>query len=175
MHAAAAESGSSSRAANKRGAARLAAVQALYQMDVSGSGLAETVAEYENHRLGREVDGEQYLAADAGWFRTIVAGVVAGQKKIDPAIQEALPPEWPLARLDMLLLAVLRAAVFELTQRRDVPARVVVNEYLDVAKAFFASEETGLVNRVLDRIGRAERPGELSETGPSRAASADGR
>jgi N utilization substance protein B len=149
------------RPANKRGAARLAAVQALYQMDVSGGGLAATVAEYENHRLGKEVDGDQYVAADPAWFRVVTAGVVAEQQNIDPAIQAALPPEWPLARLDMLLLAVLRAAVFELMRRRDVPAKVVVNEYLDVARAFFGDEETGLINRTLDRIARVERPQEL--------------
>ena len=156
------------RPANKRGAARLAAVQALYQMDVSGGGLTETVAEYESHRLGQEVDGDQYLAADAGWFRVIVAGVVAGQASIDPAIQAALPAEWPLARLDNLLRAVLRAAVFELAQRRDVPAKVVVNEYLDVARAFFGDEETGLINKVLDRVGRIERPQEMgaAKSGP---------
>ena len=92
-----------SKPANKRGAARLAAVQALYQMEVSGSSLTEIVAEYENHRLGREVDGEQYLDADAGWFRSIVAGVVGRQRQIDPVIHAALTPDWPLARIEILL------------------------------------------------------------------------
>jgi len=154
------------RPANKRGAARLAAVQALYQMDVSGGGLAATVAEYESHRLGKEVDGDQYIAADPAWFRVVVAGVVAEQARIDPMIQAALPAEWPLARLDMLLLAVLRAAVFELIGRHDVPAKVAVNEYLDVARAFFGDEETGLINRTLDRIARAEREQEMAGTQP---------
>ncbi len=109
------------------------------------------------------------------WFRVIVAGVVAGQASIDPAIQAALPAEWPLARLDNLLRAVLRAAVFELAQRRDVPAKVVVNEYLDVARAFFGDEETGLINKVLDRIGRIERPQEMARRRKSGAASDDGQ
>ena len=85
--------------ANKRGSARLSAVQALYQMDISGAGLTEVVAEYENFRLGREIDGETYLAADAGWFRGIVGGVVQDQKTIDPVIHQALTDSWPLARI----------------------------------------------------------------------------
>jgi N utilization substance protein B len=149
------------RPANKRGAARLAAVQALYQMEVGGAGINEVVAEFENHRLGREIDGEQYLEADAAWFRSIVAGVVADQRVVDPQIHAALPPAWPLARIDALLRAVLRAATFELRSRREVPARVIISEYVDVAKAFFAGEETGMVNAVLDRIAGAERAAEM--------------
>lgn len=147
--------------ANKRGAARLAAVQALYQMEVSGASLTEIVAEYENHRLGHEVDGEQYLDADAGWFRSIVAGVVGRQRKIDPVIHDALTPDWPLARLEILLRAILRAAVFELANRADVPARVIINEYVDVSKAFFDEDEPGMVNGVLDRVARKLRSGEV--------------
>jgi N utilization substance protein B len=150
------------RPANKRGAARLAAVQALYQMEIAGAGINEVVAEYENHRLGREVDGEQYLEADAAWFRAVVAGVVADQRAVDPLIHAALPAAWPLARIDALLRAVLRAGAWELRSRRDVPARVVISEYVDVAKAFFASDEAGMVNAVLDRIASGDRAGELS-------------
>ncbi|MCB1465408.1 MAG: transcription antitermination factor NusB [Nitratireductor sp.] len=158
--------------ANKRGAARLAAVQALYQLEVSGSSLTEIVAEYENHRLGREVDGEQYLDADAGWFRSIVAGVVGRQRQIDPLIHAALTPDWPLARLEVLLRAILRAAVFELGNRPDVPARVIINEYVDVAKAFFDEDEPGMVNGVLDRVARKLRaqevnPGRVGDTSPA--------
>ena len=98
------------RQANKRGAARLAAVQALYQMDVAGSGLLEIAAEYEAFRLGKEVDGALYREADAQWFRAILSGVVENQKIIDPAIREALPEDWPLSRLDSTLRAILRAA-----------------------------------------------------------------
>ena len=157
----AARSETAPRPANKRGVARLAAVQALYQMDVSDAGLTETVAEYENFRLGREIDGEQYLEADAGWFRAIVSGVVAEQRRIDPLIGAALTPDWPLARLDTLLRAVLRAGTYELLSRRDVPVRVVISEYVDVAKAFYADEEPGLVNGVLYRIARRLRAAEL--------------
>lgn len=149
--------------ANKRGAARLAAVQALYQMDVAGTGLTETVAEYENFRLGREIDGETYREADTAWFRGIVGGVVGEQRRIDPIIHEALTNDWPLSRIDSTLRAVLRAAVFELDKRPDVSARVVVSEYVEVAKAFFDGDEPKMVNGVLDRIARRLREGELAQ------------
>lgn len=151
-----------SKPANKRGAARLSAVQALYQMDIGGTGLAETVAEYENFRLGREVDGETYLAADAGWFRSIVGGVVRDQKTIDPTVHKALTRDWPLSRIDSTLRAILRCAVFELKNRPDVSARVIVSEYVELAKAFFDGDEPKMVNGVLDRIAREWRPEEVA-------------
>ena len=143
--------------ANKRGAARLAAVQALYQMDVGGSTLLETVAEYESFRLGQEIDGEQYRAADAGWFRDVVSGVVRQQKTIDPLIHDALPTDWPLSRLDTTLRAIMRAGVFEIKSRHDVPVAVIITEYVDVARAFYTDDEPKLVNAVLDRIARENR------------------
>lgn len=151
--------------ANKRGVARLAAVQALYQMDVSGSGIAEIVAEYEELRIGREVDGEQYLDADLSWFRGIVAGVVNNQRTLDPLINKNLPKGWPLSRIDMLLRSILRCGVFELHHRKDVPPKVVVTEYLEVAKAFFEGEEPGLVNAVLDAISKMEPSSEIEGNG----------
>ncbi|KQT52969.1 MULTISPECIES: transcription antitermination factor NusB [unclassified Aureimonas] len=145
------------RHANKRGAARLAAVQALYQMDVGGTGLLETVAEYESFRLGQEVDGETYREADAAWFRDIVSGVVRGQTAIDPLIHTSLTPDWPLARLDTTLRAILRAGTYEITARKDVPVAVIIVEYVDIAKAFYAEDEPRLVNAVLDRVSRRVR------------------
>ncbi len=121
------------RKANKRGAARLAAVQALYQMDISGTGLNDILAEFESHWLGREVEGAQYLPAEAAFFRDIVAGVVRDQRALDPQIDTALGRGWPLKRIEAVLRAVLRAGAYELENRRDVPARVVVAEYADVA------------------------------------------
>lgn len=143
--------------ANKRGAARLAAVQALYQMDVAGSGLLEITAEYESFRLGKEVDGELYRKADPQWFRAILSGVVENQKSIDPVIRQSLTDDWPLSRLDSTLRAILRAAVYELLKRQDVPVPVIVSEYVDIAKAFYEEDEPKLVNAVLDRVARRVR------------------
>ena len=145
------------RPANKRGAARLAAVQALYQMDLSGSGVLETAAEYEAFRLGKEVDGQLYREADPQWFRAILAGVVEHQKTIDPVIRQSLTEDWPLSRLDTTLRAILRAGVYELMERADVPVAVIVSEYLDIAKAFYSEDEPKLVNAVLDRVARRMR------------------
>jgi len=147
--------------ANKRGLARLAAVQAIYQMDLSGADLVEVVAQFEDLRLGKELDGELYRDADEGWFRGILAGVVKHQNEIDPLIHEALPDSWPLARMHTLLRSILRAGVFELQNRKDVPARVVINEYLDVAKSFYEEDEPKLVNGVLDHLARTIREDEF--------------
>ncbi|MGF9562319.1 transcription antitermination factor NusB [Neorhizobium sp. JUb45] len=143
--------------ANQRGAARLAAVQALYQMDIGGTGVLEVVAEYEAHRLGQELDGDTYLKADASWFRSIVAGVVRDQEKIDPMLRSALQEDWPLSRLDSTLRAMLRAGTFELIERKDVPVAVIVTEYVEIAQAFFEGEEPKIVNAVLDRLAKQIR------------------
>ncbi|MGW9230773.1 transcription antitermination factor NusB [Pseudorhizobium sp. NPDC055634] len=143
--------------ANQRGAARLAAVQALYQMDVGGAGVLEVVAEYEAHRLGQELDGETYLKADPSWFRSIVSGVVRDQVKIDPVVRAALQNDWPLSRLDSTLRAILRAGTFEILERKDVPVPVIVTEYVEIAQAFFEGEEPKIVNAVLDRIAKQVR------------------
>ncbi|MBC7311294.1 MAG: transcription antitermination factor NusB [Rhizobium sp.] len=143
--------------ANQRGAARLAAVQALYQMDIGGTGVLEVVSEYETHRLGQEVDGDTYLKADASWFRSIVAGVVRDQKAIDPMIAKALQDDWALSRIDSTVRAILRAGTFELLERKDVPVPVIVTEYVEIARAFFEDEEPKLVNAVLDRIAKQVR------------------
>ncbi|RFC65585.1 MULTISPECIES: transcription antitermination factor NusB [Mesorhizobium] len=149
--------GATVRHANKRGAARLAAVQALYQMDVTGSGLLETTAEYESFRLGKELDGALYREADAQWFRAILSGVVENQKAVDPLIGQSLTEDWPLSRLDSTLRAILRAGVYELMKRDDVPVAVIVSEYVDIAKAFYDEDEPKLVNAVLDRVARRVR------------------
>jgi len=150
------------RKANKRGAARLAAVQALYQMDLAGTGLNEIMAEFESHWLGGEVEGAQYLPAEAAYFRDIVSGVVREQTNLDPKIDAALSRGWPLKRIEAVLRAVLRAGAYELAYRNDVPARVVTSEYVDVASAFVDKEETGMVNAVLDQLARQLRAAEAA-------------
>ena len=150
------------RKANKRGAARLAAVQALYQMDLAGTGLNEILAEFESHWLGREVEGAQYLPAEAAFFRDIVTGVVRDQQVIDPMIDEALEKSWPLKRIEAVLRAAMRAGSYELMHRKDVPGRVVITEYADVAAAFVGRDETGMVNAVLDQLARRLRADEFT-------------
>ena len=150
------------RKANKRGAARLAAVQALYQMDLAGTGLNEIMAEFESHWLGGEVEGAKYLPAEVAYFRDIVAGVVREQNQLDPKIDAALSRGWPLKRVEAVLRAVLRAGAYELACRNDVPARVVMSEYVDVASAFVDKEETGMVNAVLDQLARQFRAPEIA-------------
>jgi len=147
--------------ANRRGAARLAAVQALYQMDIAGTGLNDILAEFESHWMGREVEGEQYLPAEVAFFHAVVRGVVDEQRRLDPLIDEALARGWPLKRVEAILRAVLRAGAYELDRRRDIPARVVVKEYADIAAAFVERQETGMVNAVLDQIARQLRAGEF--------------
>ncbi len=140
--------------ANQRGAARLAAVQALYQMDVGRQSLEDTLAQFNAHHLGREIEGEQYLPADADFFRQIVTGVIRNQLDIDPTVDNALQNGWPVARIDATLRAILRAATFELLRRRDIPSGVVITEYVDIAKAFYEEDAAGMVNGVLDAIAR---------------------
>jgi len=149
------------RKANRRGAARLAAVQALYQMDIAATPLNDILAEFESHWIGREVEGSQYLPAEAAFFRSIVRGVLDDQRRLDPLIDQTLAGGWPLKRVEALLRAVLRAGAFELSSRTDVPARVVVAEYVDVAHAFLDREETGMVNAVLDQLARQLRGAEF--------------
>lgn len=151
------EDAPSPKTANQRGAARLAAVQALYQMDIGGTGVLEVLSEYEMHRLGKELDGDLYRKADPAWFRAIVSGVVEQQRTLDPLIRTSLTEDWPLSRLDSTLRAILRAGAFELCNRREVPIAVIVTEYVDIGQAFFGEEEPKLINAVLDRIAKRVR------------------
>lgn len=147
----------------KRSAARLAAVQALYQMDIAGTPLPDTLTEYESHWIGQEVEGESYPEAEAAYFRDIVSGVLREQRILDPLVDDALSRGWPLKRVETVLRAVLRAGAYELKHRPDVPARVVVSEYVDVAGAFLDRDETGMVNAVLDGLARQLRDGEFQK------------
>jgi len=149
------------RRANRRGAARLAAVQALYQMDLAATPLNEILGQFEAFWIGREVEGDTYLPAEAAYFRDVVGGVVAEQRRLDPMIDAILQNGWPLKRIETVLRAILRAGAYELDQKHEVPARVVVAEYVDVAHAFVDREETGMVNAVLDQLARQMRAGEF--------------
>jgi transcription antitermination protein NusB len=147
--------------AGERSAARLAAVQALYQMDIVATPLPDILVEFEGHWIGQKVEGDQYQKAEAAFFRDIVTGVVREQRAIDPLVDAALAESWPLKRVEAILRAVLRAGAYELSHRADVPARVVISEYVDVAAAFLDREETGMVNAVLDQLARRARTAEF--------------
>jgi transcription antitermination protein NusB len=154
------------RRARQRGAARLAAVQALFQMDRGGTDLIATLADFETHRLDGKADGEQLVAADREFFRELVTGVVESQRRIDPVIHKSLIEGWPLRRLDLTLRAILRAGAYEIIERPDIPPRVSITEYVDVAHAFFQDgEEPGMVNAVLDRVARQVRGEDLAAGG----------
>ncbi len=145
-----------------RSAARLGAVQALYQMEVAQTDLSDILAEFQSHRLGGEIDGDQYTDADQNFFRDIVTGVVEGQRKLDPDIDAVLAEGWTLARLDAILRAILRAGAYELVSRRDVPPKVIITEYVDVAHAFFETDEHKFVNGALDQLAKTVRGDEFS-------------
>ena len=147
-----------------RAAARLAAVQALYQMDVAKKGINEILAEFEAHWIGQEVEGDQYKPAELAFFRSILEGVLAEQIDVDLLVDRALQQGWPLSRVEAVLRAILRAGTYELRSRKDVPARVVIVEYTDIAGAFFEAEEVGMVNAVLDSLAHRLRPDELVGT-----------
>ena len=148
--------------ASSRSAARLAAVQALYQMDMTGIDLNQVIAEFAAHRFGREIEGWQYAEAELDFFRDIVEGVVREQLRIDPLIDKQLAEGWRLTRIDSILRAILRAGAYEILIRGDVPARVVISEYVDIAHAFFGEEEPKVVNGILDRLGHRARPQEFA-------------
>lgn len=156
--AAARTQNNSPRPANQRSAARLAAVQALYQMEVGRQPLEETLAQFSALNRGREIEGDEYLPGDVDFFRQIVGGVIKRQLDIDPSIDNALTGDWPIARIDATLRAILRAGAFELLGRKDIPARVVITEYVDIARAFYEDDAPGMVNAVLDTIARQANP-----------------
>jgi N utilization substance protein B len=146
-----------------RSQARLAAVQALYQMDLAETDLSAVIEEFKAHRLGLEAENGTAAQADPDHFARVLQGVVAGQREIDPLIDHQLAEGWRLARIDSIVRAILRAAAFELTELAEIPARVIISEYIEVAHAFFEGDESRVVNGVLDGLARKIRPGELPE------------
>lgn len=141
-----------------RSAARLGAVQALYQLDMAEKpNVKMVIEEYSNHRLGKEIEGEQYSAADLVLFTDIVDGAFARLEEIDANIKKFLTPDWPIDRIEKLLRAILRAGCYEIIARPDVPTPVVINEYVDVAHAFYDRIETSFVNGILDKLAKELR------------------
>ncbi|MXO60219.1 transcription antitermination factor NusB [Altererythrobacter salegens] len=143
--------------AQSRSAARLAAVQALYQQCMEGTALAKLLNEFHQHRLGREIDEDQYADADVDFFDDLVSGTLARGDEIDALLEARLAEGWSLARLDRTLLQILRAGSYELMARADVPVGTAISEYVDVAHAFFDEREAKFVNGVLDKVAKAVR------------------
>ena len=149
------------RAGLVRSQARLAAVQALYQMDLAATDLNKLIHEFVTERFGVDAEDETVAMADQNLFEAIVRGVVTHQREIDPGVDAQLAVGWRLNRLDATLRAILRGAMYEILYRRDTPARVVITEYLDISKAFFEGEEPKVTNAVLDKLAKKHRAAEF--------------
>ena len=140
-----------------RSAARLAAVQALYQQDMEGTPLPRLLKEFHDHRLGATIEDAQYHAAERDFFDDVVTGVDARRSDVDALISARLAEGWSLERLDRPMRAILRAGAYELLARADVPVGSVISEYVDVAHAFYDKRESGFVNGILDAIAKETR------------------
>ena len=140
-----------------RSVARLAAVQALYQMETGGAGAETVIREFSDHRFDRDIEGVRLAHADEAFFGALVRGVVADQDAIDRAVARRLATGWRLDRIDATARSILRAGAFELMRRADVPAEVAIDEYVEIAKSFFEGPEPGFINAALDAIARDER------------------
>lgn len=148
---------------SQRSIARLAAIQALYQMEVSGVGVEAVIREFTDHRFDRNIEGDPegegatLAAADESFFADLVRGVVGHQREIDAAVVKRLAANWRLERLDATVRAILRSGVFELSHRPDVPTEVAIDEYVELTKSFFDGPEAGFVNGALDAVARDVR------------------
>jgi N utilization substance protein B len=149
-----------------RSAARLAALQALYQLEMTGVAPGDVVEEFIHHRLGHDIESGTLVPNDEAFFSDIVHGVLKHQVEIDRSVARSLASGWTLTRIDSILRALLRAATYELVARRDVPAKVVIDEYVELARDFFEGDEPGFVNAVLDRLAHRKRAAEFGETPP---------
>ncbi len=145
------------RTGSARSAARLAAVQALYQREMSGGSVPALLHEFHRHRLGATIEDAEYRDADVDFFNDLVSGSVAREAELDTLISAALAEGWAIDRLDRPMRALLRSGVYELVARPDVPAAAVVDEYVDVAHAFYEAREAGFVNALLDTVARRVR------------------
>jgi N utilization substance protein B len=152
--------------ARARRAARLAAVQAIYQMELTGVDAETVTEEFIQHRFGTDSDIRKIGEPDEAFYGAIVNGVPHHQAEIDAAIAKCLAANWKLSRVDSILRAILRAGAFEFIARPDVPAKVVIDEYVEVAHAFVEGEDSAFVNAVLDRMAHRKRAAEFGETPP---------
>jgi N utilization substance protein B len=149
--------------AMERRAARLAAVQALYQWEQSGASADTIVKEFAEHRIGKSVDGVELPAADLRLFSNLVRGAIVNADELDAMIAGVLTEDWSVERLESILRAILRGGAYELAHRTDIPPKVAISEYLAVADAFVGEKETALANGVLDRLAHLLRPAEMEQ------------
>jgi len=145
-----------------RSAARLGAVQALYQMEAASTPVDAVIEEFVHHRFGTEVEGVNLPLGDEAFFADLLRGIVDHQEQIDPAVKDILAEGWKLTRLDATVRAILRAGAYEIIYRTDVPPKVTIAEYVRMAESFFEGDEVGFVNGVLDKLAHVHRAAELS-------------
>ena len=146
-----------SKRSQSRSAARLAAVQALYQWQMEKTALTRLLDEFHQHRLGKEIEDAHYAEAEVDFFDDVVSGVIARQAEIDEALIARLAEGWTLLRLDKTMLQILRCGAYELLARADIPVGTAISEYVDVAHAFFDEREAKFVNGVLDAVAKDVR------------------
>ena len=145
----------------ERRAARLAAVQALYQWEQSGATSGTIIQEFTEHRIGKNVDGIDLPDADVKLFGNLVRGTISTVEELDSMVAGVLTEDWSVERLESILRAVLRCGAYEIAHRSDIPPKVAISEYLAVADAFLGDKETALANGVLDRLAHLLRPSEM--------------
>jgi N utilization substance protein B len=151
--------------ARLRRTARLSAVQALYQMELTGAGAKAVVMQFRNHKFGYDDEPGDYIESDEDFFEDLLNGIVARQDEVDSLAASVVKEGWKYSRLDSTVRAILRAGGYELVARADVPTGVVINEYVDIAKAFFEGPEPGFINATLDALARKTRSGAQFDTG----------
>lgn len=149
--------------ARLRRTARLSAVQALYQMELTGQGARAVLKQFRDHRFGYDDEPGDYIEADETFFEDLLTGIVSRQDEVDSKAASVVKEGWRYARLDSTVRAILRAGGYELVARDDVPTSVVINEYVDIAKAFFEGPEPGFINATLDALARKVRTREASD------------
>jgi N utilization substance protein B len=160
-------SGASSLPHAERSASRLAALQALYQLEITGGAPDEVISEFVEHRFGSgDAEAGNDVPQDEAFFTDVVNGVLKHQVEIDRSLARSLAAGWTLSRIDAILRALLRGATYELVARRDIPAKVVIDEYVELARDFFDGDEPKFVNAVLDKLAHRKRAEEFGETPP---------
>lgn len=152
----------------RRSAARLAAVQGLYQIDLAGASSDTVIHEFARHRIGQEQDGEEFVTPDPTLFADILRGVQGRLAEVDQLLGGLLDRQWSLERMELLLRAILRAGSWELLANSSVPPHIIINDYIDVTHAFFAGREPGMVNGVLDKLARTLRADEMNTKPPAK-------